>query len=181
MSFADASFDRILSLGVIHFWAEAARPLAETRRVLRPGGFALMGCLAPRSANDLNRLEHGFFLRQASEWESLPRCRVCRGQGRRTGNRDDKSRRHAGYLLLDSGDRPGLKTAIDTGSLGSGEQHAELLAQTGSVLAWTISTCASASAPSAAKASGVVDSRAIKNARTPPARRAHQRARTACA
>ena len=74
MPFADASFDRIFSLGVIHFWADPARPLAETRRVLRPGGSALMGCLAPRSANDSNRREYGFFLREASEWDRLYRA-----------------------------------------------------------------------------------------------------------
>jgi len=74
MPFADASFDRIFSLGVIHFWADPAYPLAETRRVLRPGGFALMGCLAPRSTNDYNRQEYSVFLREASEWDRLYRA-----------------------------------------------------------------------------------------------------------
>jgi len=32
------------------------------------GDIALMPCLAPPSANDTNRPEYGFFLREASEW-----------------------------------------------------------------------------------------------------------------
>ena len=48
----------------------------ETRRGLCPGGIALMACLAPQSANDTNRPEYSFFLREASEWDKL--CRVAR-------------------------------------------------------------------------------------------------------
>ena len=42
MPFADASFDRVFSTGVIHFWADAAGSLAEVRRVLGPGGVSQM-------------------------------------------------------------------------------------------------------------------------------------------
>jgi hypothetical protein len=45
--------------------------LAETRRVLCPGGIALMACLGPGSANNTNRSEYGFFLRGASESDRL--------------------------------------------------------------------------------------------------------------
>jgi ubiquinone/menaquinone biosynthesis C-methylase UbiE len=74
MPFGDATFDAVFSLGVIHFWERPERPLSEIRRVLRSGGRAVMGCLAPRSANEISRPEYGFFLREASEWHVL--CRT---------------------------------------------------------------------------------------------------------
>src|SRR5205814_8841860 len=50
--FADASFDRVFSVGVLPFWADSVAPLAEVRRVLRPSGVSLMGFIHPRSAPD---------------------------------------------------------------------------------------------------------------------------------
>lgn len=73
MPFDSSSFDRVFSIGVIHFWAEAVASLVEVRRVLRPGGLMLMGCLAPRGAPDFAQMEYGFYLRDAIEWEAL--CR----------------------------------------------------------------------------------------------------------
>ena len=73
MPFDGDSFDRVFSIGVIHFWAEAAASLAEVLRVLRPGGLMLMACLAPREAPDFAKRDYGFYLRDAAEWESL--CR----------------------------------------------------------------------------------------------------------
>jgi ubiquinone/menaquinone biosynthesis C-methylase UbiE len=46
--FGDDSFDRVFSLGVIHFWTDPMASLIEVRRVLRPYGLMLMGCLAPQ-------------------------------------------------------------------------------------------------------------------------------------
>jgi ubiquinone/menaquinone biosynthesis C-methylase UbiE len=71
--FGDDSFDRVFSLGVIHFWTEPMASLVEVRRVLRPGGLMLMGCLAPKEAPDFARVEYGFHLRDASAWDAL--CR----------------------------------------------------------------------------------------------------------
>jgi ubiquinone/menaquinone biosynthesis C-methylase UbiE len=65
--FGDDCFDRVFSLGVIHFWIEPMASLVEVRRVLRPGGLMLMGCLAPKEAPDFARVEYGFHLRDASE------------------------------------------------------------------------------------------------------------------
>ena len=76
MPFADASFDRVFSIGVIHFWTEPLASLAEVRRVLRPEGVMFMGCLAPKDAPDFAQSEYGFHLRDASEWEGL-----CRSAG----------------------------------------------------------------------------------------------------
>jgi len=71
LPFGDDSFDRAFSIGVVHFWAEPAASLSEVRRVLRPEGVMLMGCLAPQDAPDFAQREFGFHLRDASEWEAL--------------------------------------------------------------------------------------------------------------
>jgi ubiquinone/menaquinone biosynthesis C-methylase UbiE len=68
MPFDDASFDRIYSTGVIHFWKDALAPLREARRVMRPGGLAVLGALDSRCPPPFARPEFGFFLRRADEW-----------------------------------------------------------------------------------------------------------------
>jgi SAM-dependent methyltransferase len=40
--FPDASFDRVVAIGCYHHTGDLARAIAETRRVLRPGGTALV-------------------------------------------------------------------------------------------------------------------------------------------
>lgn len=71
MPFVDASFDRVLSIGVMHFWMDPIPSLLEVRRVMRPEGLAVMGALDPRSAPPFARPEFGFHLRSAEEWDSL--------------------------------------------------------------------------------------------------------------
>jgi ubiquinone/menaquinone biosynthesis C-methylase UbiE len=71
MPYADDTFDRGFSIGVIHFWTDPAGCLAELRRVLRPGGSMLMACLAPREAPDFAKPEYGFHLRDAATWDAL--------------------------------------------------------------------------------------------------------------
>ena len=71
MPFADRTFDRVFSTGVIHFWPEPAAALAEVRRVLRPGGAMFMWCLAQRNPPAFAQAEYGFYLREAAEWDAL--------------------------------------------------------------------------------------------------------------
>jgi ubiquinone/menaquinone biosynthesis C-methylase UbiE len=71
MPFADSAFDRIFSIGVIHFWADPIGPLMEVRRVLRSGGKIHMGCISPRQTADYTRPEYGFHLRDAETWDAL--------------------------------------------------------------------------------------------------------------
>ncbi len=73
MPFADASFDRVFAIGVIHFWVDPIAPLMEICRVMRPGGFAVMGALDSRSPPQFARPEFGFHLRSAAEWGALYR------------------------------------------------------------------------------------------------------------
>ena len=74
MPFADASFDRAFSTGVVHFWENPAESLAEVRRVLRPDGLSQMACLHPRNAPDFARPEYGFHLRDETAWNNLHRA-----------------------------------------------------------------------------------------------------------
>jgi len=71
MPFEDNTFERVFSIGVIHFWTEPKVALEEVHRVLRPGGLMLMGCLAPQGAPVFARPEYGFHLREASAWKKL--------------------------------------------------------------------------------------------------------------
>lgn len=48
LPFAEASFDKVLSINVAQFWKEPDRVFAEIRRVLRPGGVAAIA-VQPRS------------------------------------------------------------------------------------------------------------------------------------
>ena len=71
LPFPDASFDRVFSIGVIHFWANPIASLVEIRRVSRPQSLAIMGCLHPRAILPFAREEYGFYLRSTEEWEAL--------------------------------------------------------------------------------------------------------------
>lgn len=71
LPFARETFDRVLSLGLIHFWSDPAASLAEVRRVLRPAGRMAMGCLGPDRAPPFAVTDNGFHLRPADEWRDL--------------------------------------------------------------------------------------------------------------
>lgn len=56
MTFPDRSFDRVLSLLVLHFVPDAARAIAEMRRVTRPGGLAAAAVWDARGGYVANRI-----------------------------------------------------------------------------------------------------------------------------
>ena len=64
LPFPDESFDRWVSAGSIEYWPEPQRAMVEARRVLRPGGVALLiGPLRP---------EHPLARRLADAWMLFP-------------------------------------------------------------------------------------------------------------
>lgn len=69
----DGSFDRVFSIGLVHFWSNPLQSLKECRRVVRPGGMMIMACLGPDRAPPFALLERGCYLRSASEWSVLTR------------------------------------------------------------------------------------------------------------
>jgi ubiquinone/menaquinone biosynthesis C-methylase UbiE len=71
MPLPDGHFSKVLSAGVIHFWTDPARSLAEVRRVMRSGGTMAMGCLALGIVPPFAKPELGFHLRTAAEWQQL--------------------------------------------------------------------------------------------------------------
>lgn len=73
MPFADESFDRVLSIAVMHFWQDPHASLTEIHRVMRPGAVAVMSALDPRTRPVFAQQEFGFYLRSASEWATLGR------------------------------------------------------------------------------------------------------------
>ena len=58
LPFADASYDRILCIGVIHHLPDARAALAEIARVMRPGALLFLGVYAPGTANARLRRLH---------------------------------------------------------------------------------------------------------------------------
>ena len=74
MPFTGASFDRVFSIGVIHFWTDPVASLKEVRRVMRPGATMIMGCLSPRGASGIHQPAFGFHLRDPETWEALTRA-----------------------------------------------------------------------------------------------------------
>ena len=73
MPFNDRTFDRVFSIGVMHFWVEPGASLVEVHRVMRSGGLMVMGGLGPEDPPDFAQPEYGFHLRNAAAWKAL--CR----------------------------------------------------------------------------------------------------------
>ena len=58
--FPSATFDRTLALNTIYFWSEPSKDLAEIRRVLRPDGKLVLGCLDPAGTKTAPVYRQGF-------------------------------------------------------------------------------------------------------------------------
>jgi arsenite methyltransferase len=62
LPFASASFDRVFTINTIYFWPDTVQGFGEIRRVLKPGGLAV---IALRSRENMERVaftQHGFRL-----------------------------------------------------------------------------------------------------------------------
>jgi SAM-dependent methyltransferase len=71
LPYPDARFDAALAVHVLYFWEDAIADLREIRRVLRPGGRALLG-YRPRDAETLAALPATVYaLRSVDETERL--------------------------------------------------------------------------------------------------------------
>jgi SAM-dependent methyltransferase len=71
LPYADARFDAVLAVHVLYFWRDALADLRAIRRVLRPGGRALLG-YRPRDAEALAALPATVYaLRSVDETERI--------------------------------------------------------------------------------------------------------------
>ena len=71
LPFPSASFDRVFTINTIYFWPDTLQGLAEIRRVLKPGGLAV---IAVRSRENMQRValtQHGFRLFSPGEVTEL--------------------------------------------------------------------------------------------------------------
>ena len=71
MPFPDETFDRVLSVAVMHFWQDPLPSLREIYRVMRTGALAVMSAADPETRPAFAQPEFGFFLRTESEWSRL--------------------------------------------------------------------------------------------------------------
>ncbi len=71
LPYEDASFDKIFSVNVFHFWTDPARELAECRRVLKPGGSIAFFLTHPSSWLPGLRDTGVFIAREAEDIEKL--------------------------------------------------------------------------------------------------------------
>ena len=93
----DSSFERLFSIGLIHFWSEPLRSLKECRRLLRAGGMVLMACLGPDRPPPFALAEYGFHLRSPAEWRRLAGEA---GFGETTVEVDETAGRPQGLLMI---------------------------------------------------------------------------------
>ena len=68
---ADASFDAVLTVHTIYFWADPAAGIGELHRVLRPGGSLLVAVRRPDQMKRIPTTRHGFRLFSAADLERL--------------------------------------------------------------------------------------------------------------
>jgi arsenite methyltransferase len=71
LPFAAATFDRVFTINTIYFWPNTLQGLGEIRRVLKPGGLAV---IALRSRENMERVaftQHGFRLFSPQEVPAL--------------------------------------------------------------------------------------------------------------
>jgi ubiquinone/menaquinone biosynthesis C-methylase UbiE len=62
LPFASASFDRAFTINTIYFWPDTVQGFGEIRRVLKPGGLAVIALRSRENMERVSFTEHGFSL-----------------------------------------------------------------------------------------------------------------------
>ena len=67
LPFASATFDRIFTINTIYFWRDTVQGFGEIRRVLKPGGQAVVALRSRENMERVSFTQHGFRLFSPSE------------------------------------------------------------------------------------------------------------------
>ena len=62
LPFASATFDRVFTINTIYFWPDTLQGFAEIRRVLKPGGLAVIALRSRENMERVSFTQHGFRL-----------------------------------------------------------------------------------------------------------------------
>jgi ubiquinone/menaquinone biosynthesis C-methylase UbiE len=62
LPFASATFDRVFTINTIYFWPNTLEGLEEIRRVLKPGGLAVIALRSRENMERVSFTQHGFRL-----------------------------------------------------------------------------------------------------------------------
>jgi ubiquinone/menaquinone biosynthesis C-methylase UbiE len=62
LPFASATFDRVFTINTIYFWPNTVQGLGEIRRVLKPGGLAVIALRSRENMERVSFTQHGFRL-----------------------------------------------------------------------------------------------------------------------
>jgi SAM-dependent methyltransferase len=75
MPFADAAFDRAVSVNCVYFWPDPSKAFAEIRRVLAPGAISLTATMTPETAasSPVAKPQHGFRIYDGATLDRLHR------------------------------------------------------------------------------------------------------------
>jgi len=67
LPFASATFDRVFTINTIYFWRDTVQGFGEIRRVLKPGGQAVVALRSRENMERVSFTQHGFRLFSPSE------------------------------------------------------------------------------------------------------------------
>jgi len=67
LPFASATFDRVFTINTIYFWRDTVQGFGEIRRVLKPGGQAVIALRSRENMERVSFTQHGFRLFSPSE------------------------------------------------------------------------------------------------------------------
>lgn len=62
LPFASATFDRVFTINTIYFWPDTVQGFGEIRRVLKPGGLAVIALRSRENMERVSFTQHGFRL-----------------------------------------------------------------------------------------------------------------------